>query len=55
METLRNPDFSGAIAQHRELCEMLRHGSAEDVEGVLANHIIGARSLLNHPEAEPRR
>jgi hypothetical protein len=33
---------------------MLRHGSAEDIESVLASHIIGPRSLLNHPDTEAR-
>ncbi len=46
MESVRRLDFPAAIRQHRELCGMLRFGSEEDIEGVLASHIIGPRSLL---------
>jgi len=54
MESVRLLDFPAAIETHRELCEMLRHGSAGDIESVLASHIIGPRSLLNHSDTEAR-
>jgi len=51
MESMLRLDFPAAVRQHRELCELLRHGSPDDVQSVLASHIIGPRSLLNVDEA----
>jgi DNA-binding GntR family transcriptional regulator len=51
MESMLRLDFPAAIHQHRELCDMLRHGSLDDIEDVLTDHIIGPRSLLNAGEA----
>ena len=47
MESVLRLDFPAAVQQHRELCDMLRHGAPDDIERVLTSHIIGPRSLLN--------
>jgi DNA-binding GntR family transcriptional regulator len=46
-EWSRAPNPPGEVKIHRDLCELLRTGSIEDIDAMLTNHIINPQSLLN--------